>query len=206
MKEFFTIVVNFIYRFFHLPWSNFYWKHIKHAKIEYPIADEDLRAGSETPKEYMCRIDKSVMKAFDYKHDGPEELGDSVPPPAEMYRQMKEEGHFADDCDGYHSCLYHLADKNGIFCRLLSILSMKNKWGHAVLLYLNNDGTWHIHDYRADYSTPANGDRDDLILEKYADVCGDTMLVFESEYDYKTGSWRESQRSKHILRKNNDKQ
>ena len=196
MKQFFIIIANFIYRFFHLPWSNFYWKRIKRAATDYPIADEDLRYGDESAEEYICRIDRKVMDAFDYKHDGAEELGDSVPPPAEMYRQMSE-GHFADDCDGYHACLYHLADKNGIFCRLLSVLSAVNKRGHCVLLYLNRNGTWHIHDYLNDYEI--EGDRDELIYNVYGEKYGGTIMVFESEYDYDKGKWREADRNGHIL-------
>ena len=200
MKKLIKIIAVLIWRPIRTFWSNFYWRYVRHAATECPLDDADLRHGDESPTKYICRIDKKVMDAFDYKHDGIEELGDTTPPPAEMYRQMKS-GHFADDCDGYHACLYHLADKNGIFCRLLSVLSAVNKRGHCVLLYLNRNGTWHIHDYLNDYEI--EGDRDELIYNVYGEKYGGTIMVFESEYDYDKGKWREADRNGHILKKDN---
>lgn len=188
-----------IWRPFRTFWSNFYWEHIKHAKTDCAIAGEHLRHGDESAEEYLCRIDDIVMDAFTYKHDGVEELGDSVPPPAEMYSQVVQDGFFSDDCDGYHACLYHLAYKNSVDCELLSILSGKNKWGHAVLTYTDEDGKYHIHDYKRDY---CGNDLNTLIKTVYSDVCGGVMLVFESKYDYRLGKWHNVPRKTYVLREN----
>lgn len=195
MKQLIKIIAILIWRPIRTFWSNFYWRHFKHAATECPLDDADLRHGDESPTKYICRIDKKVMDAFEYKHDGIDELGDTTPPPAEMYRQMKS-GHFADDCDGYHACLYHLAKENGIFCRLVSVLSAVNKRGHCVLLYLDGDG-WHIHNYRVDYN---DNDRDKLIYELFGEKYGGTIIVFEAEYD---GKWHDGERNGHILKKDN---
>ena len=183
MKKLIKIIAVLIWRPIRTFWSNFYWRYVRHAATECPLDDADLRHGDESPTKYICRIDKKVMDAFDYKHDGIEELGDTTPPPAEMYRQMKS-GHFADDCDGYHACLYHLAKHADIECALLTILSMVNSYGHCVLTYKDENGFYHIHDYLTDYE---GEDLDKLIIEHYSDVCGGVMLVFEIEFDKK---WR----------------
>lgn len=189
------IIAVLIWRPFRTFWSNYYWLRIKKARTDYPVKKAHKRKKSETATQYINRICDVVMDGYEYKYDGVEELGDSTPPPAEMYAQLVENEYFADDCDGYHACLYHLAKNAGIDCTLLTMLSAVNKHAHCVLLYEDELGCPRIHDYLNDYG---NADTRDEVIEKhYLDLYGGTMITFETVYD---GKWV-SVPCKHVLRK-----
>lgn len=179
----FKFIVNYLGRPITIWWSNYYWKTFRAPRYSASITEKEKKKDTETIKEYIKRTTDTVMKRFTYKHDGIDELGDSTPPPPEIYAQYadKNKEDFRDDCDGYHSCLYHFASQSGIDCRLVTILSNVNKYGHCVLGYTDEYGLQHIMDYRTDYT----GDTlDDIIIEHYHDCTDGAWLVFETKYDY----------------------
>jgi hypothetical protein len=69
---------------------------------------------------------------FDYTKDGIDQLGDSITPPPQNYAHYLQDT-VKDDCDGFHSLMYHCVKKSGIECYLLSVVS--NDGGHCVLVF-----------------------------------------------------------------------
>ena len=132
-------------------WDNFYWHKIKKVNTKIALRDNDKKQSFENCINYIKRISEIIIQSFEYKKDGLKELGDSTPPPPEMYRRYCNSNPWSDDCDGFHSCLYHWATMNNSSCYLLSIYSLKNSYGHCVLAYVDENAIWHVHDYTQDY-------------------------------------------------------
>lgn len=197
MNKQFKVLLYKIYRPFFIWWSNFYW--ITEAQTESltrkELAPEDYKQPEETISEYVMRKSKEIMKYFQYIPDGPEQLGDSVPPPHHMYRIYKSQlgtptVPYADDCDGYHATISHFLACNGYKPYLLSIHSLNNKFGHAVCAYHANkegdDGLWHICDYVCDYYGP---DLISIIKHTYNYSTDGSWIAFLAEYDYDKYGW-----------------
>ena len=130
-----------IWRKFAVWFSNIHWSF---AFKSCPLNNTDYVQIGESKTNYVKRMSTKIMDAFEYKHDGFDELGDTIPPPAEAYYQFLR-GELVDDCDGFHAALYHAAMSNGIECKLIEIFSTKNFFGHCVFLF--KDETWKICDY-----------------------------------------------------------
>lgn len=178
-----TKIKLFFYRFarpFRLFWSNLYWRR-KKSRYNVPIREEDKIKKGETINKYIDRATHIIMDTFEYTHDGIDQLGDTTPPPPEIYAQFKEGSVWKDDCDGYHSCLYHLAYENGIMCDLISILSLNNKYGHCVLGYIDEKGNYHIQDYLTNHT---GASFEDIIREDYIEVTGGALIWFKTDFDY----------------------
>ena len=130
-----------IWRPFAIWFSNFHWNY---ALKTCSLNGTDYMKVGESRTKYIKRIAENIMNAFRYKHDGFDELGDTIPPPAEAYF-LYTQHELKDDCDGFHAALYHAAELNNIECKLLEVFSTRNFFGHCVLLF--NDNGWKICDY-----------------------------------------------------------
>lgn len=169
-------------------WSNIYWR--KKARREVWLDDSDKRAEDEKPNEYIQRIADKVMKTFDYAADDAEQLWDSVPPPTEMYARWRDcaDGFcktWGDDCDGFASLLYHFAAMSGIECRLMSVNSAVNGYGHAVLA-IRHKGLMYVQDYTKQLAGLKE------TSEHYTAQTGGEFVVTYKEYDYIKHKWRVS--------------
>ena len=174
--------LNLIAHRLRILWSNFYWRK---ARKRYGIKYADKKDSEDTPH-FVNSVANRMYKKFRYKSDGIEELGDSAPPPAEMYAQYCEQDTFADDCDGFHAGLYHALYENGITCFLLSILSKKNEYGHCVVCF-EYEGRTYIQDYFSQY----DGDTlEDVIRTFYMGCTGGACMLFGKEFDYVDGKYR----------------
>lgn len=139
-----------IVNFFWCLWSNRRWKN---AIKEYPIQDEDT-ATKEDGKEidrfydFLTKEANRVYEKFHYTKDGIDQLGDAVRPPAQCYKDLVD-GALKDDCDGFHSALYHIMTQENIPgpMYLASISARDGSKGHAILVGVDPLGGWFAQDY-----------------------------------------------------------
>lgn len=160
-------------------WSNLFW-HIKKPKLDVEFRLCDYKHKDETISEFLLKISKRLMEHFTYTHDGVEQLGDTTPPPPYAYYQFTL-GDLADDCDGYHSALYHIAHMNNIECRLYTIISYSNSYGHCVLAF-KEDNIWKILDYRTIYTIF-------LANPHYAELTDNHYIQYARVYNYETNKF-----------------
>ena len=106
-------------------WSNIRWrKAIKDCEI---LEEDKVNTVTE-----IRRLAKKLYAKFEYTKDGVDQLGDAITPPAQNYSYYLT-GSVKDDCDGFHSLVYHCVSKSNIRCYLLSVVS--NEGGHCVFLF-----------------------------------------------------------------------
>lgn len=118
-------------------WSNLRWK--KERELNVPVEEVHL-------VQYLTEI-KTLVKVlynnFSWTADGADQLGDSICPPAYNYKRWQE-GVLKDDCDGFHSLVYHCLTASNIECYLLSVTHLRG--GHCVLLFKHKN-KWYVNDY-----------------------------------------------------------
>lgn len=175
-------ILNYIYHLFNIWWSNFFWRGYRK---EYHLKYSDT-IGEKNVVEFIADVAHRMFKKFKYKADGAEELGDTCPPPAEMYAEFCECDTFSDDCDGFHAGLYHVLWKNGIPCYLLSVISAKNNYGHCVVAY-EYDGKTYIQDYLDSYD---GASLSDVVQRFYMGRTGGKAMLYAQDFDYTRGKYR----------------
>lgn len=90
-----------------------------------------------------------IYRHFDYTEDGPDQLWDAItPPPQNYFTYISGTSSVQDDCDGFHSTVYHCLRNSDIPCYLLSAVSPSG--GHCLLVFYLND-LWHVLDYTRIY-------------------------------------------------------
>lgn len=141
--------MKFIIKYLFYPWwvwwSNIYWKY-KKVNTTYPTLKEEFIPIDA----YLFSTAEKLKKVFTYTKDGPEQLFDTVAPPAYIAKQYYEND-IKDDCDGFHAGLLWFAHTKNIECYLIKVTSTKNKYGHTMLLY-NNGEKYRICDYTRFYT------------------------------------------------------
>ena len=201
----FKEIIYTIHRYFLVWWHNFRWKKVRETFINDPhyIADNDKIKDGEDINTYAVRASYKLMNEFIYKPDDASELGDSMPPPPYLYKLYKEsqmsQNHdsFTDDCDGFHGALYHMLAQANANVSIVSVISLKNKYGHAVCGYYDyqNDHKYHIQDYVTNY---ANQDLDYLLADAYSEITDGAFIIFKTQYDYDNLVWRNVPIEKHV--------
>ncbi|MBO7732406.1 MAG: hypothetical protein J6S67_07630 [Methanobrevibacter sp.] len=146
MRRLFISIVNFfskiINKFWWPHWSNLRWSKL--VTEDPPLQPEDIITDIES----LQSVCKRLYEKFVWAHDGIDELFDAVMPPPMVYKEYLD-GSIIDDCDGFHSTLYHMVAKSGYRCFLLCVLAHKK--GHCVLLCQIND-KWYVCDYTRIYA------------------------------------------------------
>ena len=128
-----------------------YWSNYRNTNnlVKCPVEqDLDLSTVSKLAK----YINKAYSK-FTYTYDGPDELFDSMRFPAQCYYEQFVKGSLRDDCDGFHSALYHVMSQTsllelGLKPYLLSITDRYGRGAHCFFIARNIDGKIFIQDYR----------------------------------------------------------
>ena len=118
-------------------WSNIRWN--SECKLEAQVEEAHLVKNLTEIKTLV----KTLYTNFNWTADGADQLGDSICPPAYNYKRWQESV-LKDDCDGFHSLVYHCLSASNIECYLLSVTHLKG--GHCVLLFKYN-GKWYVNDY-----------------------------------------------------------
>lgn len=175
-----------IRNFFWVIWSNIYYKS---KKVELHSTQID----SEDKVKTIDNIDhlvKKLYRYFNYTKDGAELLGDAIIPPCEAYKKYKE-GLLKDDCDGFHSLVYHCLIQSGLRAYLLTAQTKKN--GHCVTIF-RFEGLWYVVDYNNVYGgcrrlEPSIGEFNTYYESNYHK--GDKVVINELyEYNYTSGKFK----------------
>lgn len=92
---------------------------------------------------------QSVDDKFRWTMDDFSQLFDSLRPCEYLYNWYKnatKETPLKDDCDGYHSLIYHILTANGFDCCLFTIVTNPVKNSHTMTLYKYNN-MYYLIDY-----------------------------------------------------------
>lgn len=188
MKKFFKKIINSFLHFagkigvecWWIPWSNFYFR--KSIRSNIGIKEEDRVFTVDQIKKLTAKL----YNKFTWTEDGPEQLFDAVTPPPQNYQNYLDGG-VKDDCDGFHSLVFHCLYNSGIECYLMTANAIKA--GHCLLIF-RLDGLWHVDDYFCVYKGYEK--IDDAIADynkRFPGLCGITHQVFYNgflSYDYET--------------------
>lgn len=188
-------------RWLNIHWSNHYWRD---AKKDMELQTQDKR-GILCATKYAYYMGAKIMSLFKWTKDGFAQLGDSTPPPAEAYKRFCdtrrhntknkslagfEKQYFAEDCDGFHACLYHALAKSGIECKLLGIAGVMGGGGHCVLMYKDEGDMWHVVDYLNDYALgQTNEEIKETIDYKYGEEYRHDYVLTTRTFDYEQGKY-----------------
>ena len=161
-------------------WSNIRFSDsTKSAKVE----EDDICFTPEGIREQS----KKVYKKFKYTNDGADQLWDAIVPPPQNYINYRD-GYVYDDCDGFHSTMYHCV-KNSIegSCYLLSAVG--HNAGHCLMAFWLNG--WYILDYTKLYDPKESLEEAISIYnESYKSIYGgDVWFNALVEYNYSTGKF-----------------
>ena len=131
--------------------------------------------------EDVKKVSNMIYRKFKYKNDGADQLWDAIVPPPQNYLNYTN-GKIEDDCDGFHSAIYHCIHKT-YECYLLSVVGPGT--GHCLLIFKSND-LWHVLDYTRLYGGKIR--LEDAISEYFKDyknIYGKEVCCFSLvKYDY----------------------
>lgn len=138
-------------RFFCKLWCDYlkpFWSRIRWCrkrKIESEEVTEKV-THTRTSVRSMCQ---EVYSRFEWTMDDFSQLFDSLRPCGYLYNWYKDstrEEPLKDDCDGYHSLIYHILKANGFDCCIFSIVTNPMKHSHTMTLYKYN-GAYYLVNY-----------------------------------------------------------
>lgn len=117
-------------------WSRIRW--CRKRKIEaYPLQDHITETYTI---QTMC---SDVYRKFTWTMDDITQLGDSYAPVEYMYNQYVDSAttgkKFQDDCDGFHSVIYHILTQNGYDCVLFTIATKPITKSHTMVIFKKDD-------------------------------------------------------------------
>ena len=122
-------------------WSNYRFRNVERFNTQ--LQDEDKVSNYKDIKELIVRL----YSCFIWTQDDITQLGDAITPPPQNYKTYLEQP-LKDDCDGFHSLVYHCLYNSGIKCYLLTANPIGE--GHCVLTFTLND-LWYVIDYNKIY-------------------------------------------------------
>lgn len=166
-------------------WSNHRWKDVE--RYNQVIENKELLDLDSIDK--IKSMTKNVYTKFEWTMDGADQLFDSICPPPYNYVRYKT-GVLKDDCDGYHSLIYHILHANNIECYLMSVVDWL--WGHCILLFKFED-KWYTMDYTSVHQSFDSAEEAiKSYTDDYAKRCGRKYLDTNGfvEYDYEKGIWK----------------
>ena len=130
------------HKFWWIPWSNFRYKKVERY---YRFINAEDRAFS-IPQ--IKSLAERMYGRFNYTPDGADKLWDAVCPPPYAYCQVKVGLKFADDCDGFHSLMYHCLNTEITKPYLMTVYAKGS--AHCVLVFYF-DFRWFVLDYTTLY-------------------------------------------------------
>lgn len=164
-------------------WSNIRFK--KAIRKNIALLDEDKQIKSIID---ITKIVDNVYKKFKWTSDGIDQLFDAITPPPQNYQHYVD-GLLKDDCDGFHSSVYHILHNNNLLCCLLTTNAING--GHCVLLF-KFENKWYINDYKRIYG--GNIDIEKTIKdynEIYQKLYKSKKVLYNGlvRYDYEKGKF-----------------
>ena len=108
-------------------WSKIRWcRHLKEKSEEVFSVTEEL----------LPFVLRDLYKNYKWKMDGATQLFDSLRPIPYIYNlylaQNKKGIVFEDDCDGFHSLVYYILEKNGYDCYLITFITKPLSKAHTM--------------------------------------------------------------------------
>lgn len=164
-------------------WSNARFKDAEHFNKEVDIEDSVYNFYD------IQQLVRKLYANFEWTADDITELWDAMTPPPENYKIWKQEK-LKDDCDGFHSLVYHCLKNSGLDCYLFCVNAIGG--GHCVLLFKYND-KWYVNDYTKIYEgfkLPIAAIED--YAAKYKDkykLKSDVFFYGVVKYDYEDGKF-----------------
>lgn len=149
------VIVNFFIKL----WCNYiklFWSKIRWCgkrKIKAVPCTESLTSLGDIRQ--MC---KTVYRSFEWTMDDISELFDSFAPVEYLYNYYRDSEEaaekFKDDCDGYHSVIYHILTQCGYDAALLTIATSPISKSHTMTLF-KLDGKYYLVNYTSiiEYNT-----------------------------------------------------
>jgi len=122
-------------------WSNYRFRNTERFSKE--LQDDDKVSTYKDIQELIIRL----YSCFIWTADDITQLGDAITPPPQNYKTYLTKP-LKDDCDGFHSLVYHCLYNSGIECYLLTANEIGG--GHCVLTFNLND-LWYVIDYNKIY-------------------------------------------------------
>ena len=162
-------------------WSNIRFKN--RVKDDVDLYERDIIESIDDVR----RVSQQIYNRFKYVQDGIDQLWDAIIPPPQNYLNYVN-GEIRDDCDGFHSAMYHCVHKT-YECYLLSVFGPGT--GHCLLVFKCGD-LWHILDYIKLYEgkisiEDAISEYFEIYKKKYGKEVYDSALV---KYDYTKGKFK----------------
>ncbi len=179
-----------IFNRFWVHWSNLRFR--KSCRFDNSLDDEDVVLNWDHINSLVNRL----YDNFKYKKDSIDQLGDAVIPPSEAYRKYRmaklfDTKHFKDDCDGFHSLVYHCLKNSGIKCYLLCVNA--KGCGHCVCVFKYKD-VWHVCDYTTFIGLEVHLKDAIKHYNSYFEDCysGGKKVFYNCllKYDYKKGKFK----------------
>ena len=140
-KRIMRILYNLFAKWWWPMWSNFRFRNC--IRKDTCLKEEDTVHNLTEIKALV----KKLYEDFDYERDSFDQLGDAITPPPQNYKYYLDKT-LKDDCDGFHSLVYHCLYNSGIECYLLGVCAIG--CGHCVLLFKYKD-KWYVNDYTKVY-------------------------------------------------------
>ncbi len=177
-------VLGDIKQFIWVAWSNFRFRKLERFNTEVDGKDKVKDIND------IVNLVQRLYSKFKYTNDGIDQLFDAIVPPPETYKQYKE-GLLKDDCDGFHSLVYHCLKASGIPCYLLVTSSVKAGHCTTVFKYKN---LWYVCDYTGIYGSTKElyttiEEFNQYFQEKYSKEKPVTYNAFIG-YDYEKGKFK----------------
>ena len=163
-----------------------FWSNIRFHKYIRKNIDIKEKYKNINSIEDILKIINELYSKFVYTKDGIDELYDAITPPPQNYQHYLD-GELKDDCDGFHSLVYHILYNNKINCCLLTTTALNS--AHCILLFKFNN-LWYINDYKKIYG--GFEDVKETILkynEIYQNIYKSKPVLFNAlvKYNYNKG-------------------
>ena len=184
-KKFLGFFTSLACKVWRVHWSNL--RRCKAIRKNIKIPEED----KITSIEKAGQIARQVYKRFDYTADDFDDLWDSIVPPPQNYQNYLD-GMIKDDCDGFHSTMYHFMYNSNLENYLLSVIALGSS--HCVLLFKFGD-MWYINDYTTiheGYRTPSEAISayDEKYPKIYTKAKSEVFYNSLVKYDYEKGKFK----------------
>lgn len=138
-------------RFFCKLWCDYlkpFWSKIRWCKKRQVVSREVSEQVTSDISSVRSLCSK-VCSRFEWTMDDISQLFDSLRPCEYLYQlycNANYDDPLKDDCDGYHSLIYHILHENGFDCCILTIVTNPIRDSHTMTLYKVN-GCYYLINY-----------------------------------------------------------
>ena len=138
-------------RFFCKLWCDYlrlFWSSIRWCRKRKITSNTVVEKVDSTITSVRAMCNK-VYSKFEWTIDDFSQLFDSLRPCGYLYNWYQEstkENPLKDDCDGYHSIIYHILTANGFNAAIFNVVTSPISKSHTMTLY-KRDNNYYLVDY-----------------------------------------------------------